>query len=133
MTLIPPQLLSSGVRIALIFGAVAALSAFSLYVGYRWGSRALPEAALKQQIDFTRTLAKRWELNEQFTVVYVDRVKTVQAETAVLIREVPRYVKDTCRLSPNLRLFHDAATKGKLPPAQRDHAHTTSGADGTSG
>lgn len=36
--------------------AVAALSAFSLYVGYSWGKSALPEAALAQQIDFSKTL-----------------------------------------------------------------------------
>jgi hypothetical protein len=109
-------------KVSLAVGAVAALFLGGLYVGYRIGSRALPEAVAAQQIDFTKTMAKRWELTDQFTVVYVDRIKTVEAETQTIIKKVPFYVKDTCTLSPGLRVFHDAAAEGRLPTSQRGHA-----------
>jgi hypothetical protein len=118
----PAFLLTPAAKIGLAVGAVAALFLGGLYIGYQWGSKALPEAVAAQQIDFTKTMAKRWEISDQFTVVYVDRIKTVEAETRVIIKEVPKYVKDTCALSPGLRVFHDAAAEGRLPTSQRGHA-----------
>lgn len=116
--MIPAAFLTPVAKLALCTAAVAALSAGCVYIGYQWGSKALPEAVAAQQIDFTKRLLKRWEISDEVTVIYVDRIKTVQAETEVVVREVTRYVKDTCALSPGVRLLHDAAAKGKLPDAQ---------------
>ena len=121
-------------KVSLAVGAVAALFFGGMYVGYELGSKALPEAVAAQEIDFTKTLTKRWEITDQFTVVYVDRIKAVQTESEIIIRKVPIYVKDTCSLSTGVRMLHDAAATGKLPPAQRDSAGTSKGAaDATGG
>jgi|SRR5687768_5085872 len=117
--MIPLALLASPIaKAGLIVGLSAALFSGGLYVGHKWGSKALPEAVVAQQIDFTKTLRKRWEISDDLVVVYVDRIKKVQGETQTIIKEVPTYVQDTCLLSPGVRVFHDAATKGQLPDAQ---------------
>jgi hypothetical protein len=115
---IPAVFLTPVAKLAVATFALVVLSTGCVYVGYQWGSKALPEAVAAQQIDFTKMLTKRWEITDQFTVIYVDRIKVVQAETEIIIREVPKYVKDSCALSPGLRVYHDAAAQGRLPAAQ---------------
>jgi hypothetical protein len=113
-------------KVALAVALVVALFSGGLYLGYQWGSKALPEAEKAQQIDFTKTLSQRWQISSDMTVVYVDRIQKAQAEAQYILLQVPSYVKDTCPLSPGLRMLHDAATQGHLPaPEQVNDAGAT--------
>lgn len=116
--MIPAVFLTPAAKLVTAIVAVTVLSTGCVYVGYQWGSKALPEAVAAQQIDFTKKMIKRWEIGDEMTVIYVDRIKEKQAETEVVVREVTKYVKDDCMLSPGLRMFHDAAATGRLPDAQ---------------
>ncbi len=113
-------------KTALIVGAVAALFLGGLYIGYQWGSKALPEAVVEQQGHLLKTQAERAEVSQQVITKYVDRIQTVREEARVIIQEVPKYVKDSCSLSPGVRLLHDAATKGHLPDSPGSPDETSS-------
>lgn len=113
LTNLIPQVAAA--KTALVVGAVAALFSGGLYIGYQWGSKALPEAVSAQQIDFAKKVQKRWELSDSLLPVYVDRIEKVREEARVIIHEVPHYVKDSCSLSTGLRVLHDSATTGHLP------------------
>lgn len=104
-------------RLILTTMAVAALSAFCLYVGYRWGSRALPEAVVIQQGQIIEIQGKRSDVTAEKTVEYVDRIVTVREEAQVIIKEIPKYVPSDCALPDSVRVFHNAAVAGQFPEA----------------
>ena len=117
--MIPAALLASPLlKIAAILTTCAALFSGGLYLGYQWGSKELPKAQVEQQINFTKTLQERWGITDGLAVVYMDRVQKVRSEARVIIQEVPKYVQDTCTLSPGVRLLHDAAAQGQLPASE---------------
>jgi hypothetical protein len=105
-------------KYAAIIGAVAALFGGTLYVGYQWGAKALPEAVVKQQQQAIEIKEKRNEVSEQSVVQYVDRIVKVREEAKVIIQEVPKYVPNDCTLPDSVRVFHDAAASGHFPDAQ---------------
>lgn len=118
-------------KTALIVGAVVALFSGGLYCGYQIGSKALPEAEKAQQIDFTKTLQKRWEITDNFVPVYIDRIQKVKGDTQQLLTQVPVYVPNSCTLPPSVRVFHDSATQGHLPVTQQDNDGATEAPQGT--
>lgn len=113
LTNLIPQVAAA--KSAIYIGLITALFSAGLYLGYQWGSKALPTAQLEQQIELSKVVAERTDITAASTIQYIDRVVKVREEARVIIQEVPKYVTDSCTLSPNLRLFHDAAAKGQLP------------------
>jgi hypothetical protein len=106
-------------RLILTTMAVAALCAFCLYVGYKWGSRALPEAVVIQQGKVIEIQGKRGEVTAEKTVEYVDRIVTVREEGRVIVQEVTKYVPSDCALPDSVRVFHNAAASGSFPEGAR--------------
>jgi hypothetical protein len=107
-------------KTAIIVGLVVALFSGGLYIGYQWGSKALPEAQVAQQIDFTKTLSERWQITSNSVPIYIKQIEKVKGDTQLLLTQVPVYVKDHCPLSPNLRVLHDLASQGQVPDSKRD-------------
>lgn len=118
-------------KVALAMGLCAALFSGGLYLGHKWGSKALPEAVIESQRHLLEKQAERNEVTAEATVKYVDRIVKVREEAKVIIQEVPVYVKDTCTLSPGVRLLHDAAAQGHFPDPQRVNDEGTAEAQDT--
>jgi hypothetical protein len=106
-------------RLILTTMAVAGLCAFSLYVGYKWGSRALPEAVVLQQGKIIEVQGKRSDVTAEKTVEYVDRIVTVREKSQVIVQEVTKYVPSDCVLPGSVRVYHDAAATGSFPESAR--------------
>ena len=102
-------------RLILTTIALAALSAFCLYVGYRWGSRALPEAVVIQQGKIIEVQGKRSDVTAEKTIEYVDRIVTEREKAQVIVQEVTKYVPSDCALPGSVRVFHNAAVAGYFP------------------
>lgn len=105
-------------KTALVVVAVVALFSGGLYIGYQWGSKALPEAVVKQERHFTKTLQERWQISNDLVPVYIKSIQKVKGDTQLLLTQVPVYVPNTCTLPPSVRMFHDSATQGHLPPPE---------------
>ena len=112
--------LSLSTKIAIATTLAAALFSAGLYVGHKWGVSACYEATIEAQRHTIETGIKQAVVSDQTVTKYVDRVQIVQGKSRTIIKEIPIYVKDTCTLSADWRMWHNNAVYNELPDTTRD-------------
>ena len=114
------QALSLSSKIAICTTLCAALFSAGLYVGHKWGVSSCYEATIEAQRHTIETGIKQAVVSDQTVTKYVDRVQIVQGKSRTIIKEIPIYVKDTCTLSADWRMWHNNAVYNELPDTTRD-------------
>lgn len=99
-----------------VWGLIIAITFVGgLYMGNEWGSRKLSKAIIAQAKEEKKIEIKRDKITAKADKHYIWLKGETKIKTKNLIIRVPEYVKDTCPLSPSLRLFHDYAAEGEIP------------------
>ena len=114
------QALSLSSKIAICTTLCAALFSAGLYVGHKWGVSSCYEATIEAQRHTIETGVKQAVVSDKTVTEYVDRVQIVQGKSRTIIKEIPIYVKDTCTLSADWRMWHNNAVYNELPDTTRD-------------
>lgn len=107
----------------LVIGLLVAASYGAAYMQGRshgWDKRemqAVEEKRVSNELLASLSL-KRGTITEKVVTQYRDRVKVVQVQGEEVIREIERLIPiDSCSLSPQFRVLHDAAVSGRFPEA----------------
>jgi hypothetical protein len=107
-------------KIAIATTLAAALFSAGLYIGHKWGVSACYEATIESQAHSIETGIKQAVVSDKTVTEYVDRVQIVQGKSRTIIKEIPIYVKDTCTLSADWRLWHNNAVYNAVSDTTRD-------------
>jgi hypothetical protein len=94
--------------------AVAAISAYAWYSGHSYGEKSLLGAKIESQEQTAVAVKEQTAITTESLVKYVDRIQYVQGKTRTIIQKVNVYVKDTCALSDDWRVYHDLAASGAV-------------------
>ena len=114
------QALSISSKIAICTTLAVALFSAGLYVGHKWGVSSCYEATIEAQRHTIETGVKQAVVSDKTVTEYVDRVQIVQGKSRTIIKEIPIYVKDTCTLSADWRMWHNNAVYNAVSDTTRD-------------
>ena len=114
------QALSISSKIAIATTLCAALFSAGLYVGHKWGVSSCYEATIEAQRHTIETGIKQAVVSDKTVTEYVDRVQIVQGKSRTIIKEIPIYVKDTCTLSADWRMWHNNAVYNAVSDTTRN-------------
>ena len=107
-------------KIAIATTLCAALFSAGLYVGHKWGVSSCYEAQIKAKDHSIETGIKQAVVSDKTVTEYVDRVQIVQGKSRTIIKEIPIYVKDTCTLSADWRMWHNNAVNNAVSDTTRN-------------
>jgi len=118
--MIPLLAVPLAAKIAIATTLVIALFSAGLYVGNRLGISSCQEAVIEAQAHSIETGIKQAVVSDKTVTEYVDRVQIMQGKSRTIIKEIPIYVKDTCTLSADWRLWHNNAVYNAVSDTTRD-------------
>ena len=107
-------------KLAVTTIAFTAVFGFGMYLGNKIGVSSCHEAVIEAQRHTIETGVKQAEASDKIITKYVDKVKIVQGKSREIIKEVKVYVKDTCTLSADWRLWHNNAVYNAVSDTTRD-------------
>ena len=91
-----------------------------MYLGNKIGVSSCYEATIEAQRHTIETGIKQAVVSDKTVTEYVDRVQIVQGKSRTIIKEIPIYVKDTCTLSADWRMWHNNAVYNAVSDTTRN-------------